>query len=188
MGGAQALANTVGGGYGTFSESGGVTTTLDSVQVESPAPADRVCAAFRAATRVMAIRASCLDDKDVPHPASQVSPERRVADAYEGEVYRCIAGTRLQYTVLQSETAADGRSVSCRKGDALYRQRDGRLQCRPQKPARDCNERSLLRRYGAGMKLVAVFEQQECVSWRQAGEASQAPQSTGPVEVSVSEP
>ena len=27
----------------------------------------------------------------------------------------------------------------------------GRIECRAQKPARDCNERSLLRRFGAGI-------------------------------------
>ena len=30
------------------------------------------------------------------------------------------------------------------------------LGCRPQKPARDCNERSLLRRFGAGIKIITM--------------------------------
>ena len=32
----------------------------------------------------------------------------------------------------------------------------GSLECRPQKPARDCNERSLLRRFGVGLKVLTV--------------------------------
>jgi hypothetical protein len=185
------VANSVGGGYGSFSEQGGVTTNIEAVQVEAPAPERRVCAAFRAVAQAMTIRASCLDDKDVPHPASQVSPERQVANGFEGEIYRCIAGTRLQYTMLQSEGASDGQSMSCRKGEALYHQSNGRLECRAQKPARDCNERSLLRRYGAGVKVLSAVAGQECVAWRT--EAAAGPSSTGaggaaPLELSAIQP
>jgi hypothetical protein len=181
----------VGGGYGSFSEQGGVTTNIEAVQVEAPASDRRVCAAFRAVARVTTIRASCLDDKDVPHPASQVSPERQVANGFEGEIYRCIAGTRLQYTMLQSEAASDGQSMSCRKGEALYHQNNGRLECRAQKPARDCNERSLLRRYGAGLKVLSAVAGQECVTWRT--EAAAGPPLTGasgpaPLELSAIQP
>ena len=45
------------------------------------------------------IQAFCFDDKEVPHPASQVQPDREIAEAYEGEVYRCIAGTHMQVTI-----------------------------------------------------------------------------------------
>jgi hypothetical protein len=33
----------------------------------------------------------------------------------------------------------------------------GVLECRPQRPARDCNERSLLRRFGAGVKVLTLL-------------------------------
>jgi hypothetical protein len=180
---AQALANSVGGGYGSFSELGGVTTSIESVQVEGAEPQRRICTAFRARAVAATVRASCLDDKDVPHPASQVSPDRRVADAFEGEIYRCIAGTRLQYTLATSEAAAEGRSVGCAKGQALWRRRDGALECRAQVPARDCNERSLLRRYGAGVKTVTVQTGQECVAWR---EEASAPTDGGGLHVELS--
>jgi hypothetical protein len=49
---------------------------------------------------------------------------------------------------------------------ALYHSADGRLTCRPQKPARDCNERSLLRRYGAGVKVMKAAAAQTCVAYR----------------------
>ncbi len=49
-----------------------------------------------------------------------------------------------------------GQTVTCAKNDALYHSPAGRIECRPQKPARDCNERSLLRRFGAGIKIVKI--------------------------------
>ena len=69
-------------------------------------------------TRVV-IEAVCLDDKGVPHPASQVFPDRDVEATYEGELYRCIAGTRMQYTWAEFDghVAFDhGTTVSCEKG------------------------------------------------------------------------
>ena len=55
---------------------------------------------------------------------------------------------------------------------ALYHSADGRLACRQQKPARDCNERSLLRRYGAGIKVLKVAAAQTCVAYRNETQAS----------------
>ena len=57
-----------------------------------------------------------------------------------------------------------GRTVVCQKGEALWREAAGQLVCRAQRPARDCNERSLLRRYGAGIKLVSSATR-TCVQW-----------------------
>lgn len=161
---AQAQVNAASsGGSGGFTEIGGVTTTIDQVRVVSPGEGPRICTAYKSETRAVRLVAVCMDDKDVPHPASQVSPEREIAAGYAGEVYRCIAGARLQYTLF-GEGAA-GQSQTCRKGEALVRTQAGELVCRPQKPARDCNERSLLRRFGAGEKLVAVSGSKVCVAW-----------------------
>ena len=179
---AQAQANAAygGGGSGGFSDSGSVTTTIDTVKVESPAPIEtrRVCAAYKAMTKVIAIQASCLDDRSIPHPASQLGPEREIAEGYEGEVYRCIAGARMQYTVADYAGQANfdhGQTLTCQKGEALYHTAAGVLQCRPQKPARDCNERSLLRRFGAGIKVVKISEANVCAAWRtEAVEANAA--------------
>jgi hypothetical protein len=168
---AQANASFGGGGGGSWSESGGVTTTIDTVRVETPAPLEtrRICTAFKAAVKMIAIQASCLDDKDIPHPASQLGPEREIGDAYEGELYRCIAGARMQYIVADYAGQANfdhGQTLTCQKGEALYHTAAGVLQCRPQKPARDCNERSLLRRFGAGIKVLKVSETNVCAAWR----------------------
>jgi hypothetical protein len=134
------------------------------------------------------IEAVCLDDKDVPHPASQVTPDRDIEDAYDGELYRCIAGTRMQYTFAEftGKIAFDhGQTVTCQKGEALYHtpglaggpggpgaaggaaQGGGRLECRAQKPARDCNERSLLRRFGAGVKVLTMLTVEKYTAYRE---------------------
>ena len=108
------------------------------------------------------IQAFCFDDKDVPHPASQVFAERDIEQGYAGEVYRCIAGTHMQVTIArwrEQISFAGGQTISCGKGEALYHMpgaNGGRLICRTQIPARDCNERSLLRRYGAGIKVLTI--------------------------------
>jgi hypothetical protein len=130
--------------------------------------------ATRSKTTRVIIQAVCIDDRFVAHPASQVRPEREVDDAYEGELYRCIAGARLQYTVAEFLGKIDfsgGKTMVCNKNEALYhaagggsrRDANGRdvtgganVSCRPQKPARDCNERSLLRRFGAGVKILTM--------------------------------
>lgn len=132
--------------------------------------------ATRTRTMRMMIQAVCIDDRYVAHPASQTRPDREIDDAFEGELYRCLAGTRMQYTFSEYLGKIDfskGETRVCAKGEALYRtagarglsggagregdeRAAGRLECRPQKPARDCNERSLLRRFGAGIKILTM--------------------------------
>jgi hypothetical protein len=131
------------------------------------------------------VQAVCLDDKGVPHPASQVTPDRDIDDVYDGELYRCIAGTRLQYTFAEfnGQVAFDhGTTVTCEKNEALYHSPAGpsgpraagpggpegaTLSCRPQKPARDCNERSLLRRFGAGVKVLTMLTVEKYTAYRE---------------------
>ena len=164
-------ASVATGAASGYALSEGANSYIPNLQVEAVGPAEsrRVCAEFRAAAKVVALQAVCLDDKAIPHPASQVMPDREVAPAYEGEVFRCIAGTRMQYTLADYTGSADfarGQTVSCVKGEALYHAAGGQLACRPQRPARDCNERSLLRRYGAGFKVLKLAVSQQCVAYR----------------------
>ncbi|GAA0630593.1 hypothetical protein GCM10009422_30160 [Brevundimonas kwangchunensis] len=115
------------------------------------------------------IRAMCIDDRNVPHPASQVRPDREVDGGYEGELYRCMAGTWLQMTwaEYQGDTQFDhGETMSCRKGEALWFGRN-QIECRPQKAERECNERSLLRRYGAGVKILTWIREETFTSYRE---------------------
>jgi hypothetical protein len=139
--------------------------------------------AWRRIEKRVVIRAVCIDDRNVPHPASQVRPGRDVGLDYEGELYRCLAGTALQYTwaeYLDDVSFDHGETMTCRKGEALWygrRRFEGReggeegygpgLECRRQKAERDCNERSLLRRYGAGIKVLTMIREERYTEYRE---------------------
>ena len=149
-----------GGGGSSFYVDQGVQSFIGDLKVETiPDMVTVPYSAQRTLEKTIIIRAFCIDDKEVPHPASQVTPDRNIGDTYDGELFRCIAGTRLQYVMAEYKGLIDfgpGETVTCVKNSALYRSREGKLECQPQKPARDCNERSLLRRYGAGVKIIHV--------------------------------
>jgi hypothetical protein len=115
--------------------------------------------ATRTVSRLAAIQAFCVDDRGVPHSASQTFGEKMVDTSYKGEIYRCMAGTKMRAQLGKFENGQakfDGAStMDCNKGEALYF--DGEtVTCRTQEAKRPCNERSLLRRYGAGMKVINI--------------------------------
>jgi len=147
--------------------------------------------ATRTRTRRVVIRAVCIDDRDIPHPASQVTPDRDIEDGYEGELYRCIAGSRLQITIAEfsGEVSFDkgGETMVCGKGEALWHspggKDGGRMECRPQKPARDCNERSLLRRFGAGVKVLTIVTTETYTAYRE--EVQESSSSSGSYSMSL---
>ena len=103
------------------------------------------------------VRAYCMDDSGNPHPASRPDPDERVTPDFDGEIFRCVAGTSLQATLgwrEDGEDRFDGVSIQCQKGEALRYGRGGELFCAPQEHRRNCNERSLLRLHGPGVKLI----------------------------------
>ena len=166
--------NGFGAGFGGGAGPGftpGVFSALPDVLVQT-APARHRAAyeASRTKTLKMIIQAFCLDDRGEPHPASQVFPEKDVDNAYEGELYRCIAGTRMQYVMadFNEKISFDGgKSVTCDKDQALYHTKDAKLACRKQAPARDCNERSLLRRFGGGIKILTIVTVETYTAYRE---------------------
>ncbi len=179
--GSRAFVNARGyaGGYG-YGGGGGsafVTvdqpypTTIQGLAVEGIAQAVRTpFTAYRRMMKRVVIQAVCIDDRSVPHPASQVKPDREIADGYEGEIYRCISGTWLQATIADYEgdiSFDHGATMTCRKHEALWLGADGKLECRPEKAERDCNERSLLRRYGAGVKILTMYREEEYTEYRE---------------------
>jgi hypothetical protein len=117
---------------------------------------DRIVEEFQ----VRPVQALCIDDTNTPHPASQIDDAGAVPGSYSGEVYRCIAGTRMQVTlghmVDGQPSFASGETFSCLKGESLWHEPGGQLACRTQIPERNCNERSLLRKFGPGVKLVST--------------------------------
>jgi hypothetical protein len=171
------------GGYGNLRGGGGGSayvsveqpypTVIQGLTVEAGAVARVVRVPYEARRRWekrVVIQAFCIDDRGSPHPASQVIPDRDIHDGYEGELYRRIAGTRLQITWAEwfGQVAFDhGESFYCQKGEALWRDRTGSLTCRPQTPQRECNERSLLRRYGAGVKVVTWIREEIYTEYRE---------------------
>ncbi len=110
--------------------------------------------------RTRPVQALCIDDRNTPNPASRVDGELSVDGNFNGELYRCVAGTHMQITLgemIDGKASFDtGETFSCAKGEALYHSRGGVLQCRIQIAERNCNERSLLRKFGPGVKLVSV--------------------------------
>ena len=168
-----ASVNVYGGGGAYFNVDQPYPTTIQGLTVEGAAVRRTVRVPYTATRRSMkrvVIQAVCIDDRQRPHPASQVRPGRDVHDDYEGELYRCIAGSRLQATIAgyEGEVRFDhGETMACQTGDALWKGRDGRLECRPQKAERDCNERSLLRRYGAGVKILTLYREESYTEYRE---------------------
>jgi len=89
---------------------------------------------------------------------------------YEGELYRCITGSRLQVTIaeyLDRVSFDGGDTLVCEKDQALWHGRGGFVECRTQKRERDCNERSLLRRYGAGIKILTIVREEVFTAYRE---------------------
>jgi hypothetical protein len=166
---------TFGGGGGS---SGIIPGSVSTVNLTVGGGDREAYEATRTRIEKVVIQAFCFDDKDVPHPASQVFADRDVDEAYEGEVYRCIAGSHMQVTIAQFRDKISfegGRTLACQKGDALYHlpgHGAGTLECRPQKPARDCNERSLLRRFGAGIKVLTLVSTEKYTAYRESSHES----------------
>jgi len=131
--------------------------------------------ATRTKIKKVVIEVVCIDDKEVPHPGSQVTPDRDIDDAYDGELWRCIAGTRLRATFAEyngSVSFEHGWTMDCDKGQALYHAPGGHVECRVQRPARDCNERSLLRRFGAGIKILTMITTERYTAYREESSSS----------------
>jgi hypothetical protein len=126
--------------------------------------------AERVKIKKVVIEVECIDDKLVPHPGSQVTPDRDIDDNYDGELFRCIAGTHMHITMADYEGSIDfghGWTMDCDKGQALYHAPGGHVECRAQIPARDCNERSLLRRFGAGVKILTMITKERYTAYKE---------------------
>ncbi|MEM9054085.1 MAG: hypothetical protein AAGB16_02060 [Pseudomonadota bacterium] len=143
---------------GELSVEGNIETYMETITEQIPSTEEFCEEKITVQSTVRPVQAVCLDDKGAPHPASRVDASDRVAPGYHGELFRCMAGTHMQVTLGSLEhgsaSFAHGETFACRKGEALVHQHGGHLTCAPQRPQRDCNERSLLRRHGPGIKLV----------------------------------
>lgn len=157
-----------GGGGGGYINDGPVPTVINNLNIDGmqetktvEVPTQEQVEAMRWVEKLVVVQAVCMDDSNTPHPASQVFPEQQIAESYAGEVYRCVAGTWMQVTIgdyanggWNKSSFAGGQTIICKKGEALVHEPGGNLHCQAQIPRRNCNERSLLRKYGPGVKVV----------------------------------
>jgi hypothetical protein len=148
----------IGGGGGLYAPSPMTPGFIDSLNVIG-GEAERSITRTREIVSERIIQAVCIDDRNMPHPASRVSPDDAAPATFRGELFRCMAGTAMQVTLGRLEngkaTFDGGETLSCAKGEALVHE-DGRLMCRTQRQEASCNERSLLRRYGPGLKRITM--------------------------------
>jgi hypothetical protein len=180
IGSASANASARGGGV-VFAGGGGGSSVIFSPGAPSLVGGLNVeggkrrvaYSAKRTKIKIVVIRAVCIDDREMPHPAAQVIPDRELSDLFEGEIFRCVAGARLQVTIGDYEKRIDSdgggdKIMNCAKGEALWRHRStGELVCRPANAQRNCYERSLLRRYGAGYKVVKIVVEETYTAYRE---------------------
>jgi hypothetical protein len=160
-----------GGGGGYYSNPGVPTSTISNLTInggyetklveEDVRGTEEICVdKIVEDRRTRPVQAVCIDDRNTPHPASRVDGEMAVDTRQSGEIYRCMAGTHMQVTlgeIVEGKASFEkADTFSCAKGEALWHGAGGVIQCRRQTPERDCNERSLLRKYGPGVKLVQV--------------------------------
>jgi len=168
-GGGSAGVSYLGGGGGYYSNPGVAQSKISGLAVEGGYDTRLVEEAIKGTEeycvdkiieefKTRPVQALCIDDRNAPHPASRVDGELSASGNYNGELYRCVAGTHMQVTLgemIDGKANFDaGETFSCAKGEALYHSRGGVLQCRLQVAERNCNERSLLRKFGPGVKLV----------------------------------
>lgn len=147
---------------------GETETYTDTVSEQVPTTEEYCADQIRQVSSIRPVQAVCIDDKGSPHPASRPDSSKRVSNGFSGEIFRCIAGTRMQVTIgrLDGTNASfdHAETFACRKGEALVHRPGGDLTCAPQIPQRNCNERSLLRRNSPGIKLVETRGQtRQCI-------------------------
>jgi hypothetical protein len=164
-----------GGGYSNWSQTPGYPQSAGALNViGGEAASFESYSEQQSFTKQTIIQASCIDDTGVPHPASQVFPGRDIAGNYRGEVYRCIAGTHMQWTYSDYDGSHinfdGGKNATCAKNEALWFE-NGALTCKVQITQRQCNERSLLRRFGVGIKVLTLTRSETITRQRQTASA-----------------
>ncbi len=177
LGGGSGVGQSVisSGGSG-FIGGGSTPTVISGLNVEAEAQAqattEQVAVPYtdtitknRWVESVFVLRAVCIDDKGVPHPSSRPDPNEQVDPNFEGELFRCMAGTSMQVTLGRYDNGQsrydNASTLICAKGEALRHRPGGQLRCAPQEPRRNCNERSLLRKFGPGVKVVRLRHQEQ---------------------------
>ena len=165
-----------GGGGGGMIGGGQTTTVIDNLLIEGEmeskliteqieVPYTEAITRSRWTESLYILQAVCMDDSNTPHPSSRPDPSEQVDTDFSGELFRCMSGTWMQVTLGLYENGNgqfnNGTTIACAKGEALFHQAGGKLSCAPQIVRRSCNERSLLRKFGAGIKIVRISREEQ---------------------------
>ncbi len=146
------------------SDSGAIATATASARCE-----------MQDATVVKSIHAVCIAADGREFPASHMTADTWIDSAYEGEVARCIAGSRLKIVigdVVQSDQGmaglySKGVILQCSEHEAVRHFKDGMLKCAAQVDVPDCTERTNLRKYGTG-DMFFTYRSRVCAETRTA--------------------
>ena len=141
---------------------------IGSISVET-APVRPQCT-IQEATIVKAIHAVCVSADGHEFPASHMLGDTWISASYEGEVARCIPGSRLKVVigkVVQSSQGlaagtSSGEVLECAAHEAVRHHKDGMLKCAPAVPVPDCTERTNLRKYGTA-DMFFSYRAQVCL-------------------------
>lgn len=93
------------------------------------------------------------------------------SESHEDHASSASGGHHVEMGCLSRVNFDGGKTMTCQKGDALWFDH-GNMTCRPQIPARQCNERSLLRRFGVGMKVLTVTRSESFMQKREVAASS----------------
>jgi hypothetical protein len=168
-GSSSSFSNSMSGGVFNYSPEAPTVYTggdLGSLSVEAAAPAAATpvgmgyapgqCT-YQDATVVKSIHAMCVSDDGHEFPASHMTSETWINSAYEGELARCLPGSRLKVVMSKASpigmglaSASSGDVLQCGVHEALRHYKDGVLKCALAVPVPDCTERTNLRKYGTG--------------------------------------
>jgi hypothetical protein len=126
------------------------------------------------ATVMKSIHAVCIAADGREFPASHMTGDTWIDNAYEGEIARCIAGSHLKITigdVVQSDqgmagTYSKGVILECGEHEAVRHFKEGMLKCAPAVPVPDCTERTNLRKWGTG-DMFFTYRSTVCATTRE---------------------
>ncbi|MBN9587848.1 MAG: hypothetical protein BGN85_05060 [Alphaproteobacteria bacterium 64-11] len=143
---------------------------IGPITVEAPVAACTI----QEATVIKAIHAVCVSADNHEFPASHMVPDTWIESSYEGEIARCLPGSRLRVTVgavfQSSEGMASswthGQTLECGPHEAVRHYKGGMLKCAPAVPVPDCTERTNLRKYGTA-DMFFTYRARVCMETHQ---------------------
>src|ERR1019366_1845067 len=87
--------------------------TVETAQVTAPC-------VYEEATIVKAMHATCISTDGHEFPASHMVADTWINSGYEGEVARCLPGSRLKIVVGQVVQSSEGMASSNSSGQVLH--------------------------------------------------------------------